>query len=383
MTAKGESLIAQFMPHYALREIDRVAVAAPADRAFEVARHIDLYRVAFVRRLFELRLVPERIGAWVQRKPYPKIRSSRIDDIASAGSGFLLLGEQPGREVVIGSVGKFWQPSIDFVPVTPEEFVDFEDPGFGKLAWCIRVDPRVGGGAWLTVEVRVGTTDVASLARFKRYWTVIGRFSRAIRHGVLRLLVAELGPPASDDSRPLAGDDLLPAARFQRTHATTIEAPVEKVWPWLVQMGGRRAGWYSFDALDNDGMPSADHIIPELQSLKVGDVIPALPKSADGFAVLRIERPQTLILGDPSLVPGGTRSPSAPPWKTSWAFTLEPIGGEATRLTVRVRAAYEPSMKMALMAPSMGLVHEAMERRQLRNLRRRAERSEGSREARA
>lgn len=373
MGTNAASLIADVMPRYSLRQVDRVAVAAEPAHAYAVARNVDMYRLPFVRRLFQLRILPEQVAARVRGRPYEPNLSSRIEDIARAGSGFLVLREEPGREVVVGSIGKFWQPRIEFAHVAPDEFPAFAPPGYGKLAWCIRVDPRVGGGSWLTVELRVGATDAASLARFKRYWWLIGRFSHAIRHGVLRMLVAELGAAPADESCPLPGDEMLPHSRFQKTHATTIEAPVEHVWPWLVQMGARRAGWYSFDLLDNGGVPSADHIIPELQSLSVGDIIPALPKSPDGFAVLSLDAPKSLIIGDPSLLPGGTRPKAAPPWKTTWAFVLEPIGSDATRLTVRVRAEYAPDLKMAIVLPVMSLAHEVMERRQLHNLRCRAE----------
>jgi hypothetical protein len=138
-------------------------------------------------------------------------------------------------------------------------------------------------------------------------------------------------------------------------------------------MGCRRAGWYSFDWLDNDGVPSADRIIPELQNLVVGDILPATPDKPDGFAVLRIEPERALVIGAPSLLPGGSDPPEAPPWRTTWAFVLEPIGEEATRLVVRVRADYQPGPMMALVAPFMRALHEVMERQQLRNLRRRAE----------
>src|SRR5438046_9842004 len=52
--------------------------------------------------------------------------------------------------------------------------------------------------------------------------------------------------------------------------ATALPAPPERIWPWLVQMGGGRGGWYSRDWLDNNGEPSADRIVPEWQSLEVG-----------------------------------------------------------------------------------------------------------------
>lgn len=373
MTTADASLIAQLMPSYSLRQVDRVAVAAEPARAYAVARAVDLNRLGFARSLIQLRTVPERVRAWWRHESYADLPSARIEDLTRAGSGFQLLDEQPDREVVVGSIGKFWQPAIEWRTVAPHEFAAFAQPGYGKLVWGIRVDPRAGGGSWLTVELRVASTDAASWRRFARYWRLIGPFSHAIRHGVLRLLVRELGAAPADSDRPLPGDELLGDARAQKTHAITFEAPIEQVWPWLVQMGAGRAGWYSFDFLDNGRVPSADRIVPELQSLAVGDVLPALPNTPGGFAVLRLAEPRLLVLGDPSLLPDGERPSAAPPWKTTWAFVLEPIGSTATRLTVRARAAGAPDLKLSLIVPALGLAHEVMERRQLSNLRRRVE----------
>lgn len=381
-SSSSASLLDRFMPAATLRQIDRVAVVAEPERAYEVARAVDLYRVGFVRWLFQLRTLPERLAARARGEDAPPMpRSSHIDDLARPGTGFQILAEQPGREVVVGAIGRFWQPSIEFVEVDADEFAGFDRPGYGKLAWNIRVEPRHGGGSWVEVELRVGATDPASLHRFERYWWLIGPFSHAIRRGVLRLLRRELGDAPADDARPLPGDDLLPDAPFQVTHAVTIDAPVAQVWPWLVQMGASRAGWYSFDRIDNGGVRSATRIIPELQHLEVGDVIPALPDEPGGFAVLRLEPERLLVLGDPSLLPSGAY-PGRSPSRTSWAFVLEPIGADATHLVVRVRADYEPSARMAVVRPFMRAAHEIMERRQLRNLRRRAESTRGG-EARA
>jgi hypothetical protein len=370
-TQPSPSLIASFMPAFSIRQVDRVAVAASPGHAYAAARTLDMSQVAFVRWLFQLRILPDRIAARFRGRPYLPMRSSGIDDITRPGSGFRLLGEEPWREVVVGAIGKFWQPAIEYASVAPVDFAAFDRPGFGKLAWCIRVDPRESGGSWVGFELRVGATDATSLVRFKRYWWIIGRFSHAIRRRFLGKLVEELGPAVADERRKLEGDDLL-MARFQRTHGVTIEAPVGKVWPWLVQIGARRAGWYSFDRLDNRGMHSAERIIPGLQKLAVGDIIPAQPKSPDGFAVLRLEPERFLVLGDPGLLPGAARS-GGPPWRTTWAFVLEPIGATATRLTVRARAFYAPGLALAAVRVALGLAHEVMERRQLHNLRRRAE----------
>ena len=79
--------------------------------------------------------------------------------------------------------------------------------------------------------------------------------------------------------RPMPGDAIHASPSFNATRAVTIEAGPEHIWPWLVQMGYRRAGFYSYDRIDNAGIPSADHIIPEYQSLKVGDRVPMAPNA--------------------------------------------------------------------------------------------------------
>jgi proline iminopeptidase len=367
------SLIETYMPKWSMRQTDRIAVSARPERAWEVVRGVDLYRIGLVRALFGLRTVPDRLRARLHGRPAPLPRRSRIDDIAKESPGFQVLGDE-GHEVVVGSIGKFWQPTITFATVPAAEFAAFAEPGFGKLAWCLRVDPRAAGGSWITVDLRVDATDPGALARFRRYWLLIGRFSHWIRHALLAVLTEELGAAEPVETAAQPGDGLLPDARFQATHAVVIEAPPAKLWPWLRQMGGGRAGWYSYDRLDNGGVPSATRIVPELQKLATGDLIPGRPGEAGGFAVLQLEEERLLILGDPALAPGGRRQ-GGPPWRTTWTFALEPIGADATRLVVRVRGDYEPGVKMAVMAPVMRTLHEVMERRQLRNLRRRAEAS--------
>jgi hypothetical protein len=365
-------LIDAFMPRASLHEVDHVAVAADPSTVWLTVRAFDFYRIRWARALFRLRTLPERLFARLQRKPLPPDRTARIDDI-TGNTGFVILGEEAGREVVVGSVGKWWQPRIEFARVAPAEFADFALPGYGKLAWSLRVDPRPDGGSWITFDLRVGATDKVALARFRRYWMLIGRFSHALRHGLLRAYAKELGASTPfDDRRTLPGDELLPTVNRQRTHAITIEAPPAKVWPWLVQMGCQRAGFYSLDRLDNAGVPSAERIIAELQHIAIGDVIPWRPTGPDGFSVLRVEAERLLLLGSP----GPHQQPSRPPpYAMTWAFVLDPVGASATRLTVRVRGIYDGDqpIRARMTAGLTLLAHEIMERAQLDGIKRRAE----------
>lgn len=178
--------------------------------------------------------------------------------------------------------------------------------------------------------------------------------------------------PVADERAVLPGDDLLPAARAQVTHHVDIDAPPAEVWPWLVQMGRRRGGWYSWDLLDNGGVPSADRIFPELQKLAVGDVLPIKATGPDGMTVVLLDPPRALVLGDPSLLPGRPKPDRGVP-RATWAFSLQPLGDAATHLVVRVRAEYEPSLGAALLRHVVGALHELMQRKQLRTLKQRVE----------
>lgn len=93
------------------------------------------------------------------------------------------------------------------------------------------------------------------------------------------------GATPEEVSRLLPGDELVTRPTFNATRAITIDARPEQIWPWLVQVGLTRAGWYSYDILDNLGRTSAHQIIPKLQNLEVGDVVPMSPDGKQGMRV--------------------------------------------------------------------------------------------------
>jgi hypothetical protein len=89
----------------------------------------------------------------------------------------------------------------------------------------------------------------------------------------------------------MPGDGEVPDPQLAATRAVTIDAPPAAVWPWLVQIGYHRAGWYAYDLFDNDDIPSAETILPEFQHLEVGQVI-----GEEGMTVRQIERDRHLVL---------------------------------------------------------------------------------------
>jgi hypothetical protein len=128
------------------------------------------------------------------------------------------------------------------------------------------------------------------------------------------------GPTKDERKRVLSGDDLVRNAAADMMHAVTIAAPPELVWPWLMQMGAGRAGWYSYDWVDNGGNASATKIIPELQNVAPRDIMPSLPGVTDNFVVAAVQPEQDLILTVPAANGGNL---------VSWEFFLEPHGAGA------------------------------------------------------
>lgn len=362
------------LPTPRIIEIDSVDLTIPVEQAWQIVRYGDLARSTLIRALFTLRALP---GMLLGHEP--ETSSLRIDDLKSSVDrpGFQILADEPPHEVVIGAIGKVWKPDIPFVHVADARaFTKFCEPGFVKVAWAIKLAPR-GRDTHLTIEVRVDTTDEDSWRKFRAYFLLIGPGSHFIRRSLLAALAREYGTPeAHENTRPLLGDELLPDAIEQVTHGITIAATPQAIWPWLVQMGCRRAGYYSVDVLDNGGVPSARELHPELQQIKIGDVLPATPGGDEGFEVLRIDPHRALVLGglydaeaNRQLPFAGSRP--AKYWQITWAFVLEPLDALRTRLHARARATFPASGR--LHASSIRFVHDFMQQAQLRHLAARVE----------
>lgn len=103
------------------------------------------------------------------------------------------------------------------------------------------------------------------------------------------------GATPAEVSRTLPSDELVQAPHFNATRAITIAAPPDRVWPWLVRMGLTRAGWSSYDILDNLGHTSARRIIPELQILAPGDIVPMSPDGKQGMKVHSMDAPNSMV----------------------------------------------------------------------------------------
>ncbi len=169
------------------------------------------------------------------------------------------------------------------------------------------------------------------------------------------------GATPAEVAADMPGDALLPHAQYRSTRAITICATPSQVWPWLVQVGCHRAGWYAHDLLDNFGRPSATRILPELQHLEVGQWLPMTPhpSSRRSFVVHGFSAPEWLL------------------WTTpirTWSWRLVALSGERTRLTSRLRTTYRwPAPASLLTLLLMEFADFPMMRSMLRGIRDRAE----------
>ncbi len=207
------------------------------------------------------------------------------------------------------------------------------------------------------------------------------------------------GVDPADAALAFAGDDLVPDATVVETRGLEIDAPPDAVWPWLVQMGYNRAGWYSYDLVDMKGA-SVNEILPDLQHLAVGDLVPNSPDTA--FVVRSLEPGQSLVLyadektveeqvaaararkeaGESTeatpanLRAAGKMMPAMPGFAASWAFVLRPLDdGRRSRLTerFRIRVAAAEGPATTVFGGAFGFGFFAMARKQMLGIRDRAE----------
>lgn len=177
---------------------------------------------------------------------------------------------------------------------------------------------------------------------------------------------------ATDDEvgDAMPGDGEVPRPQFTVTRAVSIAAPPEAVWPWIVQIGYHRAGWYAHDLFDNDDIPSAETILPEFQHLEIGQVI-----GEEGFAVPELEPGRHLVLA--FHYPNTEWVVKQGVWPKfghcSMCLQLRPLqGGERTRLLYRVRLC-APPLGRALMAAFFEPADFVQSRKMLTGIKRRAE----------
>jgi hypothetical protein len=222
------------------------------------------------------------------------------------------------------------------------------------LAW--RRHPRDRDAAVLSGVLLVGwiVVEVAVVRQFSALQVVYGLAGLGLIVSGSRRMLAEVadavtavpllltaplyrrwhlrwGATPAEARAGMPGDDLVPVSHFTATRAITIGAPPRDVWPWLAQVGYGRAGFYSYDLLDNLGRPSATAIMPQWQRAGIGDLAAPMashPTPSTSFHVADAEPGACLVWAKPD---------------STWAWTLAPLASDRTRLVTRLRQRYQPT----------------------------------------
>jgi len=125
----------------------------------------------------------------------------------------------------------------------------------------------------------------------------------------------------------LPGDEIVKKPDFNATRGISIAATPEEIWKWIIQIGSKRAGWYSIDWMDNDGIPSSNRILPEFQNIEVGQFIPFTPDQKNGMWVKDFKPHEYILWIDKA-------------GRASWLWYIYINEAGESRLITRLRTKY-------------------------------------------
>ena len=203
-----DALLDRFMPTYDVVDHHRIEVDAPASVTLAAAKEVSLDDSRIIRAIFRAR---ELI---LRAQPDAGMRSKGLLELTTA-AGWRVLADEP-YEIVVGAVTKPWQANPVFRPIAPEELAAFDEPGYVKIVWTLRVDPAGDAASLFVTETRAVATDPAARAKFRRYWSFLSPGIHLIRVAMLPIVKAE-----AERRAPLAGDDIPRNARRELTHPIT------------------------------------------------------------------------------------------------------------------------------------------------------------------
>ena len=174
-------LIDEYLSGFDAVERHQLTINAPANVVFDAVRGLDLSESRIVRALFRLREIP---GCLRSRHLRARQLGLTLHDLMK--TGFVILGERPTEEIVLGVVGRFWTPRGGIKHVDAAGFAAFSSPGYAKAVWTFSVRESAHATTELKTETRVLCLDDSSRRRFKLYWTLVAPFSGLIRMEALR-----------------------------------------------------------------------------------------------------------------------------------------------------------------------------------------------------
>ncbi|MFC3898376.1 hypothetical protein ACFOWZ_43500 [Lentzea rhizosphaerae] len=176
----------RFAPRPEFGRTDHLLVDADPTTTWKSLRELDLTELRGGLAAFAVwfRDVPERWRARSEGGARERTRLTWND--LDAGTDWMILGENPGQEIALGAVGKFWRPVVKWVPCEPRDFPDFTEPGYGKVVWSFTAHPYGERRTLVSSEIRVTLTDPRAWLNFRRYWRISTPALSVISRAVLR-----------------------------------------------------------------------------------------------------------------------------------------------------------------------------------------------------
>jgi hypothetical protein len=179
-----DPLLDLFMPKYDVADRHRIYIAAPAEVALSAAKQLNWEDNLVVRTIFKAREM------LLQSKPDAVVRPHDfLENVRSMG--WRILAEMPGRELVMGAITKPWEANPTFTPLPPDEFADFQEPGYVKIVWTLRADSISNMESIFRTETRAIATDAEARKRFRRYWALLSPGIITIRVAILPKIKVE------------------------------------------------------------------------------------------------------------------------------------------------------------------------------------------------
>jgi hypothetical protein len=185
-------LIDDVLPTFDVTRVDTIVVTASADDVYRAALELDLVQVArdkaLVSLLFAVRSVPDRLMHALGRQQAPPApQSMRLGDLPVEGE-WIRLAENPGREIVFGAAGRFWNGPIQWQQTTPQTFAAFDSPDSARIAANLAVHPYAPDRVLLTYEARTAATDEHARRGIERYWRLLSPFVGLVMRAVLHAI---------------------------------------------------------------------------------------------------------------------------------------------------------------------------------------------------
>jgi hypothetical protein len=190
----ADSLLDRFMPAYDVTERHHIDIAAPADVTFASACEQDLMALPLARAIFKARAMLLGSERDATIRPHGLVALTK-----SIGWG--VLAEIPGQEVVMGAVTQPWRADVVFRALPANEFIEFDEPGYVKIAWTLRADTRDATTSTFRTETRALATDATARFKFRRYWAFLSPGIVLIRRASLKPLRTEAERRAQSEPR--------------------------------------------------------------------------------------------------------------------------------------------------------------------------------------